>query len=128
MGIFVILTSCTQSFIFHSWSKQMISSSSLLRSAVQIGIPEHAPPQLIYLALCDGLDINIQNTQTMVISNGDERTTMNITANIEVDLLGFIWNGQTTERKDRMRFLGITYDRSLSLKYYIDFILQKGKH
>lgn len=49
----------------------MILSSSLLRSAVQIGIPEHAPLQLIYLALCDGLDIKIQNTQTMIISNGD---------------------------------------------------------
>lgn len=37
-------------------------------------------------------------------------------------------NGQAIERKERMKYLGITFDRSLSFKYHSDRTSHKPKH
>lgn len=43
------------------------------------------------------------------------------------DLPEIRWNEQAIELKDRMKYLGITLNSSLSFKYNIDHILQKAE-
>lgn len=46
---------------------------------------------------------------------------------VNADLLDITWNKQIIERKDSMKYHGITFDGDLSFKYNVDHILQKAK-
>lgn len=43
---------------------------------------------------------------------------------VNADEPDITWNVQTIERKFRMKYLGIAFDRSLSFKYHFNYILQ----